>query len=260
MYGHTHTHTHTRAHLAKPQRGKPDGRYVSLCVCARECARARFSCLAPLLSAQYACLGWCGFGLVLKLVCLMCVRVCVCVCVCVCTQVHLQRRGLPLANDVNISSLAGGTTGFTGADLANLVNEAALLAGRRSKAAVSARHSQTGTRARPTHTHTHTHTHNAVDLYAIHPSSVRRRSQQARPCSRNGHNAGTMQDAYTHRACRRRSFTRSKGLTVGTIQDTRFCVRLCVCVCVCLTHRYHERTLTQPYCVPWQVWRRNARY
>lgn len=34
---------------------------------------------------------------------------------------------------MSVHSLAGGTTGFTGADLANLVNEAALLAGRRSK-------------------------------------------------------------------------------------------------------------------------------
>jgi cell division protease FtsH len=48
-------------------------------------------------------------------------------------KVHLQRKGLPLSNDVSIASLASGTTGFTGADLANLVNEAALLAGRRSK-------------------------------------------------------------------------------------------------------------------------------
>ncbi|KAI8474959.1 MAG: hypothetical protein J3K34DRAFT_489397 [Monoraphidium minutum] len=49
-------------------------------------------------------------------------------------KVHLQRRGLPLAPEVTPSSIAAGTTGFTGADLANLVNEAALLAGRRNKA------------------------------------------------------------------------------------------------------------------------------
>lgn len=51
-------------------------------------------------------------------------------------RVHLQRRGLPLSDDVCVSWLAATTTGFTGADLANLVNEAALLGGRRGKAAV----------------------------------------------------------------------------------------------------------------------------
>lgn len=51
-------------------------------------------------------------------------------------QVHLERRGLPLADDVAVEGVAGATTGFTGADLANLVNEAALLAGRRSKVQV----------------------------------------------------------------------------------------------------------------------------
>ena len=38
-------------------------------------------------------------------------------------RVHLQRRGLPLCDDVSVSALAALTTGFTGADLANLVNE-----------------------------------------------------------------------------------------------------------------------------------------
>lgn len=52
-------------------------------------------------------------------------------------QVHLERRGLPLAPDVAVPDLAAATTGFTGADLANLVNEAALLAGRAHKAMVS---------------------------------------------------------------------------------------------------------------------------
>lgn len=50
--------------------------------------------------------------------------------------VHLQRRGLPLAPDVQVDEIAAMTTGFTGADLANLVNEAALLAGRTNKALV----------------------------------------------------------------------------------------------------------------------------
>jgi SpoVK/Ycf46/Vps4 family AAA+-type ATPase len=37
--------------------------------------------------------------------------------------VHLQRRGLPLADDVSVEEIATMTMGFTGADLANLVNE-----------------------------------------------------------------------------------------------------------------------------------------
>lgn len=45
----------------------------------------------------------------------------------------IHSRGIPLAADVDISSLAKGTTGFSGADLSNLVNEAALTAARRNK-------------------------------------------------------------------------------------------------------------------------------
>ena len=50
-------------------------------------------------------------------------------------RVHIARRALPLADDVSVTGIASSTTGFTGADLANLVNEAALLAGRSSKGA-----------------------------------------------------------------------------------------------------------------------------
>ncbi|MEO8276261.1 MAG: ATP-dependent zinc metalloprotease FtsH [Thermoanaerobaculia bacterium] len=46
-------------------------------------------------------------------------------------QVHT--RNIPLAEDVNLSVLARGTPGMAGADLANLVNEAALIAARRNK-------------------------------------------------------------------------------------------------------------------------------
>jgi len=46
-------------------------------------------------------------------------------------RVHIRR--VPLAPDVDISVLARGTPGFTGADLENLVNEAALLAARNNK-------------------------------------------------------------------------------------------------------------------------------
>src|SRR5687767_10957835 len=44
-------------------------------------------------------------------------------------RVHLRNK--PIAEDVNITSLARGTPGMAGADLANLVNEGALLAARR---------------------------------------------------------------------------------------------------------------------------------
>ncbi len=46
-------------------------------------------------------------------------------------KVHTKRT--PLADDVDLSVLARGTPGFTGADLENLVNEAALLAARLGK-------------------------------------------------------------------------------------------------------------------------------
>ncbi|HEY7396585.1 MAG TPA: ATP-dependent zinc metalloprotease FtsH, partial [Gemmatimonadaceae bacterium] len=45
-------------------------------------------------------------------------------------KVHLRNK--PIADDVDITTLARGTPGMAGADLANLVNEAALLAVRRS--------------------------------------------------------------------------------------------------------------------------------
>ena len=51
-------------------------------------------------------------------------------------NVHL--RGKPLDKDVNLESLARRTPGFSGADLANLVNEAALLAARRELAKITA--------------------------------------------------------------------------------------------------------------------------
>jgi cell division protease FtsH len=45
----------------------------------------------------------------------------------------IHTRGIPLSAEVDIANLARGTTGFSGADLANLVNEAALTAARRNK-------------------------------------------------------------------------------------------------------------------------------
>lgn len=52
-------------------------------------------------------------------------------------KVHVRK--IPLADDVSLEVLARGTPGFSGADLANLVNEAALLAARQSKLKVEMR-------------------------------------------------------------------------------------------------------------------------
>src|SRR5437667_10952103 len=46
---------------------------------------------------------------------------------------EVHTKGKPLAPEIELDTLAAGTPGFTGADLANLVNEAALLAARRGK-------------------------------------------------------------------------------------------------------------------------------
>jgi cell division protease FtsH len=51
---------------------------------------------------------------------------------------RVHTRKIPLAPDVRLDMLAKGTPGLAGADLANLVNEAALLAARRNKVLVDA--------------------------------------------------------------------------------------------------------------------------
>ena len=52
-------------------------------------------------------------------------------------KVHIRK--VPISSNVDIRAIARGTPGFSGADLANLVNEAALLAARRDLKLVSNR-------------------------------------------------------------------------------------------------------------------------
>ncbi|MCB1327641.1 MAG: ATP-dependent zinc metalloprotease FtsH [Spirochaetales bacterium] len=49
----------------------------------------------------------------------------------------IHARKIPLTSDVSFQQIARGTPGFTGADLANLINESALLAARRNKKRVT---------------------------------------------------------------------------------------------------------------------------
>jgi cell division protease FtsH len=51
--------------------------------------------------------------------------------------IRVHMRNVPLAADVNVKVLARGTPGFSGADLANLVNEAALTAARKNRRMVT---------------------------------------------------------------------------------------------------------------------------
>jgi cell division protease FtsH len=52
----------------------------------------------------------------------------------------VHTRKVPLADDVDMDKIAAGTPGFSGADIKNLVNEAAMLAARDREASVSMRH------------------------------------------------------------------------------------------------------------------------
>jgi cell division protease FtsH len=49
----------------------------------------------------------------------------------------VHSKNVPLASDISLNAIARGTPGFTGADLSNLINEAALLAARKNKKRVT---------------------------------------------------------------------------------------------------------------------------
>ncbi|HJV42009.1 ATP-dependent zinc metalloprotease FtsH [Caulobacter sp.] len=51
--------------------------------------------------------------------------------------IRVHMKNVPLAADVDVRTLARGTPGFSGADLANLVNEAALMAARKNRRMVT---------------------------------------------------------------------------------------------------------------------------
>ena len=57
---------------------------------------------------------------------------------------EVHTRGKPLAREIDLDNLAAQTPGFTGADLANLVNEAALLAARTGKREIDHIHLEEG--------------------------------------------------------------------------------------------------------------------
>jgi len=52
----------------------------------------------------------------------------------------VHTKGIPLEEDVNLENIARGTSGFSGAELANLVNEATIFASRESAEKVSCKH------------------------------------------------------------------------------------------------------------------------
>jgi len=57
---------------------------------------------------------------------------------------EVHTRGKPLAREIELDTLAGQTPGFTGADLANLINEAALLTARSGRREISMRELEEG--------------------------------------------------------------------------------------------------------------------
>ncbi len=62
---------------------------------------------------------------------------------------EVHSKGKPLDPQIDLETLAAGTPGFTGADLANLINEAALLAARRGKKVIEQEELEEGTSRAP---------------------------------------------------------------------------------------------------------------
>ncbi len=57
---------------------------------------------------------------------------------------EVHSKGKPLAPEIDLDTLAAGTPGFTGADLANLINEAALLAARHGRKTIGQKELEEG--------------------------------------------------------------------------------------------------------------------
>ena len=118
-------------------------------------------------------------------------------------KVHV--RNVPLAPNVDLKVLARGTPGFSGADLMNLVNEAALMAARRNKRVVTMqefedakdkimmgaeRRSSAMTEAEKKLTAYHEAGHAIIALkVAGRRSDAQGDDHSARPCARHGHAA-----------------------------------------------------------------------
>ena len=95
---------------------------------------------------------------------------------------RVHTRKIPLAEDVDLSVLARGTPGFSGADLANMVNEAALAAARQNRKAVLQLRLRTGQGQGP-------------DGRGAQVSSVNRRGEAQHGLSRGRTRAGCGEDA-----------------------------------------------------------------